>query len=398
MKQQELTSSEIKEIFGYIIENNKRLVAEGKNSISIALEGESGVGKTSVLKQLAAEKDMDFLKLNLSQISIEDFIGFPISEYKMCAPSNKEEECLWVSERTIPTYTELGYTYAGENRMGYATPKWIIGKDKPMILLLDDFNRGSLGMLQASMEIVDNQEYISWRLPKGSTVILSNNPDNGEYFVSSQDSAHQTRYLNFHMKFDTDTWAEWSEANGIDGRCINFILKNPEVVTSSKDFDEKGSKLKKANIRLWTKFFDTISGIENFETQLGKVMLIGGSSIPQEHMLLFSQFVQNKLDKLLSPQMMLDGDEKKVLKELKSIIGTGNARRNDLASILSKRLMNYCAANEKDLTKDQVERFAIILESEVFTKDIVHLVARKIVSIQKLKQLIHRPKMVEYYS
>ncbi len=177
---------------------------------------------------------------------------------------------------------------------------------------------------------------------------------------------------------------------------INFILKNPEVVIGTKDHDEKGNKLKKANIRLWTKFFDTISGIENFEGQLGRVMLIGGSSIPQEHMLLFSQFVTNKLDRLLAPSDMLNGDEKKVLKELKSIIGTGNTRRNDLASILSKRLMNYCVANEKDLTKDQVERFAVILESEVFTKDIVHLVARKIVSIQKLKQLIHRPKFTEF--
>jgi len=394
MKQQELTAQEIKEQFGYIIDNNQRLVAEGKHSISIALEGESGVGKTSVLEQLAQEKNMDFLKLNLSQISIEDFIGFPISEFKMCNP-NDEDDCLWVSERAIPTYLQLGYNYAGDTRMGYAVPKWINGRTKPMILLLDDFNRGSLGMLQATMEIVDKQEYISWNLPKGSTVILSNNPDDGEYLVSTQDAAHKTRYLNFHMKFDVDTWAEWAEANKIDGRCINFILKNTEVVVGTKDHDDKGNKLKKANIRLWTKFFDTISGITDFHNKLGQVMLIGGSSIPQEHMLLFSQFVQNKLDKLLSPIEMLDGDEKKVIKELKSIVGDGNKRRNDLASILSKRLMNYAAANEKDLSPAQIERFAILLESEIFTKDIVHLVCRKVVSIQKLKKIIHRPKLIE---
>lgn len=176
---------------------------------------------------------------------------------------------------------------------------------------------------------------------------------------------------------------------------INFILKNTEVVVGTKDHDEKGQKLKKANIRLWTKFFDTISGISDFHNKLGEVMLIGGSSIPQEHMLLFSQFVQNKLDKLPTPVDMLDGDEKKVLKELRSIVGDGNKRRNDLASILSKRLMNYAAANEKDLTKDQIERFAIILEAEVFTKDIIHLVCRKIVSIGRLKTIIHRPKLIE---
>lgn len=307
----------------------------------------------------------------------------------------KDEKCLWVSERTIPTYTELGYEYTGETRMGYATPKWIVGKEKPMILLLDDFNRGALGMLQASMEIVDRQEYISWALPKGSTVILSNNPDNSEYLVSTQDAAHQTRYLNFNMRFDTDTWAEWAEGNGIDGRCINFLLKNPEVVVGTKDHDEKANKLKKANIRLWTKFFDTISGIESFENQIGRVMLIGGSSIPEEHMLLFSSFIHNKLDRLMSPQEMLKGDEKKVLKELKNIIGEGNKRRNDIASILSKRLMNYAATNEKDLSKEEIERVGVILESDIFTKDIVHLVCRKIISIGRLKTLIHRGKLIE---
>ncbi len=395
MNTQSLTASQIKEEFGFIIDNNQKLVQKGKNSISIALEGESGVGKTSVLEQLAAEKNMDFLKLNLSQISIEDFIGYPISEFKMCKAGKKETEAIWVSERTIPTYIQMGYEYAGENRMSYAEPKWIIGRKKPMILLLDDFNRGSLGMLQASMEIVDKQEYVSWRLPKGSTVILSNNPDNGEYLVSTQDDAHKTRYLSFNMKFDTDVWAEWAEANNIDGRCINFILKNPEVITGTKDYDDKKNKLQKANIRLWTKFFDTIGGLENFENSLARVMLIGGSSIPEAHMLLFSQFVQNKLDKLISPVEMLNGDEKKILKILKEIIGDGNKRRNDLASILSKRLMNYCAANEKDLTKDHVERFAAILESEVFTKDIIHLVARKIVSIPKLKPILHRNKLID---
>lgn len=179
---------------------------------------------------------------------------------------------------------------------------------------------------------------------------------------------------------------------------INFILKNSEIISGTNDFNEKGNKLKKANIRLWTKFFDTISGIPNFESALGQVMLIGGKSLPQEHMVLFSTFVQNKLDKLLTPTEMLDGDEKKIFKELKGLVGEGDKKRADIASILCKRLMNYCAANEKELTKDQVERFASILESELFTRDLIHLTLRKIVQFQSLKKLIQRPKLLDYYT
>jgi len=72
IKKTSLTADQVKEVFGYIVDNNKRLAEEGKTPIAIGLEGESGIGKTSTLRQLAHEKGMEFLKLNLSQISIED--------------------------------------------------------------------------------------------------------------------------------------------------------------------------------------------------------------------------------------------------------------------------------------------------------------------------------------
>lgn len=43
MKRQELTSLEVKDIFGYIIDNNLRLSKENKKPVSIGLEGESGI-------------------------------------------------------------------------------------------------------------------------------------------------------------------------------------------------------------------------------------------------------------------------------------------------------------------------------------------------------------------
>ena len=63
------------------------------------------------------------------------------------------------------------------------------------MLVLDDYNRGSSLMLNACMRITDEQETASWSLPKGSTVILTSNPDDGEesFNVSSGDSAQKSR-------------------------------------------------------------------------------------------------------------------------------------------------------------------------------------------------------------
>jgi len=399
-KNNELNSVEVKRILKFMIKNNQKLVEEGKKSIALSIEGEGGIGKTSVVHQIADELNMPFIRLNLAEITVEDLLGYPITEFKLCKP-NDENSCTWVSEKLINHYLTLGYNSLNESRMGYALPQWIVGHDEntPVILFLDDATRATLQLMQATMTLIDEQKFISWGLPKGSTVILSTNPDDGSYLVTSTDDAQKTRYLQVNMKFDVDCWAsEFAEPYKLDGRCTNFILKNPEVVGGTNDFDEKGNKLKKANIRLWTKFFDTISGIEDFEKDLDLIMNIASASIPTEHWTLFAQFIANKLDKLPSPQDMLDKDETYVLNEMKSLIKPKEGRiRADIACVLSKRLMNYCVTNEDTITKNQIERYSKILESEIFPKDLLHLSLKKIAKSNKLKKILQSKNLIKEF-
>ena len=71
--------------------------------------------------------------------------------------------------------------------------------------------------ITASMELINEQSYMSWKLPKKTMLVLSANPDNGEYNVSSQDNAQATRYISVNMKWDPECWARWAEHEGIDG-------------------------------------------------------------------------------------------------------------------------------------------------------------------------------------
>ncbi len=65
----ELTLSEVKPIIKYIIENNKTLQEKGHHPVSVNICGNCGLGKTSIIEQIANELDMPFVKINLSQIS-----------------------------------------------------------------------------------------------------------------------------------------------------------------------------------------------------------------------------------------------------------------------------------------------------------------------------------------
>lgn len=75
-------------------------------------------------------------------------------------------------------------------------------------------------MANACMTLIDEQKYISWGLPKGSTIVLTCNPSDQDFMVQQEDSAQATRRLKINMKADVNIWAsEFAEAYGVDGRC-----------------------------------------------------------------------------------------------------------------------------------------------------------------------------------
>lgn len=182
---------EIKDALKFIINNNKRLNSEGKKTTSVEVIGESGIGKTSMIIQLAEELEMDFVKLSLSQMEeLGDMIGFPLKEYEVLKNGNLQ----WVPKDLLDSYIKNDYSVTGMHRMNYAKPMWLPKEENPNggILILDDYNRADHRFLAATMELIDRSQFLSWSLPKNWTIILTSNPDNGDYNVNSLDNAQKT--------------------------------------------------------------------------------------------------------------------------------------------------------------------------------------------------------------
>ena len=380
-----LNAKELKQFLNHIIENNRFLQQQNKTPVSIEVIGESGIGKTSAIVQLAKELDFNFVKLNLSQIEeIGDLVGFPIRQFEL----EKGTEKGWYDENILDEKFKEGYTSTGLNRMGYCPPEWISGKEKGGILLLDDWNRADMRFIQAVMELIDRQQYISWSLPKDWHIILTANPDNGDYLVSSIDNAQKTRFITVQLKFDTECWAKWAEENQIDGRCINFLLLHPELVT------------KEVNSRSVSMFFNSISSIKNFDNQLPLIQMVGEGSVGPEFSSMFTMFINNKLDKMISPQHIIEQDEKYVLNSLKSIVGKDDNYRADLASTLSTRIVNYLDlfAKENPVEKTVVDRISKIVNEKIFANDICYNMVKSIYNNNpgKFKSMMLDKNLVSY--
>lgn len=374
-----LDSNELKSFLGHMISNNRHIQAEGKNPVSVEVIGESGLGKTSSIIQLTEELGLNFVKLNLAQIEeLGDLVGFPIRQFKLTKESESGIKLQqWVDEQAVEEYTKQGYKFTGQKRMSYCPPEWIADKTNGGILLLDDWNRADVRFIQAVMELVDRQEYISWKLPKDWHIMLTANPDDGKYMVNSIDSAQRTRFVSVEFKFDVARWAEWAEANNIDGRCINFLLMHPEVIGE------------KVNPRSITTFFNAISSIPKFEEQLGLIQQIGEGSVGGEVASLFTQFIANKLDKLITPKrMLLEGDTKTVLQEIKDIVFDGTRYRADIASLLTSRIVNYGLyhAEKNPIDQKVIDRISdIIRAEEIFNYDLKYVIAKRLIGGNKTK-------------
>ena len=353
-----INPNELKDFLNHIINNNRHLQENGKGPVAVEVIGESGIGKTSSIVQLADELDLNFVKLNLAQIEeIGDLVGFPIRQFEVTDGATVK----YVDESALEDVRTEGYKTTGKNRMSYCPPEWIANKANGGILLLDDWNRADSRFIQAIMELIDRQQYISWTLPKDWHIILTANPDNGDYLVNSIDNAQKTRFISVNLKFDMECWGKWAENSDIDGRCINFMLMNPELIN------------KEVNSRSAVMFFNSISSIKSFEDSLPLIQMVGEGSVGSEFSSMFTMFINNKLDKIISPQNIMDQDEKYVLGTLKSIIGDDDKYRADIAATISTRLVNYLEryATDNKVEKVTIERIKALVKSDIFTKDIM---------------------------
>ena len=230
--------------------------------------------------------------------------------------------------------------------------------------------------MQATMSLIDQQAYASWKLPKNWHIILTTNPDNGDYNVTALDIAQKTRFISVEVKFNEKVWAKWAEKSMIDGRCINFMLMNPEVVTQS------------VNPRAMTTFFNSISSIQKFDDELPMIQMIGEGSVGTDFSSMFTMFINNKLDKIISPEDILTKDAGYVFGSLKDMIGEGDEFRADISSVVATRIINYSItkAATSSIADPIIQRLvAITTDCESFTDDLKYYIIKELLNGNKPK-------------
>lgn len=374
--------SEVYNIVKDVVLANDILMKKGLPPISVSIEGKHGIGKTTLCKELCEDMERNFFKLNLAQLTEpSELIGFYSKEFLL----TKDNEELWLVESLISKFISEGYKYTGKIRTVSCPPEWVHTLKPNSILLLDDFSRGNALFSQAVMELVNCGEMVGWNLrDKNIQIILSENPSDGEYNVSSLDAAQTDRMVKVNMVWDAKDWAARAEKIGLDHRLINFVLWKPELF---EDYKKDGiSASGQVSPRMMDKFFSLVSTIPEFDKNLDKISTYGdisvGSSIANE----LIAFVNKKLDKLptiheLIKENSLEEAKKKLTKLCGDSEKDSKKWNSATSAILTVRMYNYMIYNQKTIEKKHIDQYLELILHSSFSVDQKYLMVIKTIGI-----------------
>ena len=329
-----------------------------KRPTPLCIWGMHGIGKTQIVKDFAADKGCGYAFLSSAQIEeVGDLIGFPMMEEK-----------------------------DGKKITRYATPEWVPMEEGPGILLIDDFNRSDDRIIRALMNVLQNYEMVSWKIPDKWMIVLTANPDGGDYSVTSVDDAVLTRMIHVTMDFDVKDWARWAEKNNILPTGIEFVLSYPEVVTGGQ-----------TTPRTLVQFFESIKNIEDMHSKLPLILLLAKGSLDEYTAKAFTTYIDNVGQNLISPEEILFSfPVQTTYYKIRDIVNE-DILRLDILSVIMTRLTNYILFKTNKLDSAAIERLTGFLKFEFIPNDLRINMINELIKSNKeeLKLLAGEPEIAE---
>ncbi|GAB4398520.1 MAG: hypothetical protein OHK0053_17350 [Microscillaceae bacterium] len=353
-------TEELEHFIAHTLLTNNRVEARGGRKTPLCIWGQHGIGKTETVENFARQHQYQLAYIAPAQFEeMGDLLGMPKIQEGQLGPIS-----LQASTQFVP-------------------PDWVPRQPGPGILLIDDVNRADDRILRGIMQLLQNYELVSWKLPPHWHIILTANPDGGDYSVTPLDYSMLTRMMHITLTFDVKKWAIWAEKNQVDQRGINFVLTYPEVVTGER-----------TTPRTLVQFFENIAPIQDLQKELGLVKMLADACLDSNTVTAFIAFINNDLTSLISPEEILEATdfEKEVYERIKKIV-VQPTRRVDILSVITTRLINYLNLRNARLKEIQIENLKSFLKMDFMPNDIRLIAAQDMMLNDRIKSVWADPEL-----
>jgi hypothetical protein len=282
------------------------------SKIPTFLWGAPGIGKSSIIKQIAHENDIECIDLRLSLMDPTDLKGIPFYE-------RDSHSALWAPPSFLP-------------------------REGRGILFLDELNSAAPAVQASAYQLILDRKVGEYTLPDGWAIVAAGNREGDRGVVYRLPSPLANRFVHIEMEVNATDWRDWALGRGIDERVVAYIgFKNSALF----GFDPLKNERSFATPRSW----EAVHTILN--SSLSKTLWLEAISgaVGEAAAVDFLGFCQ-VMDKLPDVDAILRGEEAEVSEDLSTLYA--------LASALVTRIL----ATPSDDAVSNVLRYSLKLKNE----------------------------------
>ncbi len=198
------------------------VAALSEQKVPTFLWGAPGIGKSSIVKQIAEAKNIGFVDLRLALMDPTDLKGIPFYD-------KESHTALWAPPAFLPR--------GGEG-----------------ILFLDELNSAPPSVQASAYQLILDRKVGEYELPEGWAIVAAGNREGDRGVTYRMPSPLANRFVHFEMEVDVNEWRFWAYQKKVDERIIAYIAyKNEHLFT----FDAKSDTKSFATPRSW-EYVDSI--------------------------------------------------------------------------------------------------------------------------------------------
>ena len=171
-------------------------IIERKIRSSIMIWGAPGIGKSSVISQIADSNNFELIDLRISQLAPTDLRGIPV-------PSGNKAH--WFPPEFLPTE----------------------GKG---ILFLDEINMAPPAVQGIAQQLILDRKVGSYRVPDGWYIWSAGNRKEDHAAVFDMPAPLANRFIHLEVKTDLKEFKSYALENKIDDKIISFLNFRPKLL------------------------------------------------------------------------------------------------------------------------------------------------------------------------
>lgn len=297
------------------------------SKIPTFLWGAPGIGKSSIIKQIARENGIECIDLRLSLMDPTDLKGIPFYE-------RDSHSALWAPPSFLP-------------------------REGRGILFLDELNSAAPAVQASAYQLILDRKVGEYTLPEGWAIVAAGNREGDRGVVYRLPSPLANRFVHIEMEVNALDWRDWALRGGIDERVVAYIgFKNSALF----GFDPLKNERSFATPRSW----EAVHTILN--SSLSKTLWLEAiaGAVGEEAAVDFLGFVQ-VMDKLPDVNAILSGEESEVPTDLSTLYALSSALVSRILSIPSDEAVSHVLRYTLKLKNE----FAVMIVQDLQRQGIV---------------------------